>query len=255
MSQIAVGPQVSQVWTGNGPVLLANQDLVNAVTIGNNQGISIDGMNGDVIPALGSIGYIGGQPLFAIAPAGTAALTVIAGGTSWAPSPAQVALQIEALGLAKDTSVQQVHTSVSGLSQTGQTIAQEAQTLGGPPFVPQLKSATVVRQSVAVTPFFTFPSAGRIWAIDLSYFITTNNSYAVSTSQTYAALETGSGKSLAIVELGASNPNQGFGGQSTKPLNGLPIVAGDTLILDVNNGAVISNLNQRASVVVLYSVP
>lgn len=264
MTQVPVGPQVSQIWAGHGPVLFANQDLVNSVTVGDNQSVFIDSPSAVVIPPLGSISLLGNKSLYAIAPSGTAALMVIAGGTSWAPSPAQVALQIATLGLARDSSVMTVNSTlgvpaqdgtVSGLSAPGQTIAEENQTLGTPPFVPALKAATVVRQATGVNTFFTFGNAGRIWAVALSYFVTTNSSYAVSTSATYAAVETGTGLTLGIVELGAANPNQGFGGQSNLPFNGLPIAKGDSLKLDVNNGSVIANLNQRASCVVLYSIP
>jgi hypothetical protein len=255
MTQYAVGPQVSQVWTGGGPVLFANQDITNTVTVGGTTNVFQDSPAAVPIPPLGSIAVEGYDSWYAIAPAGTTALLVIPGGTSWSPSPADVALQISTLGLAKDTSVLTVNGSVDSLSSPGLTIAQEGQALGTPPFVPSLKSATQIRQSTGVNTFFTFGSAGRIWAVALSYFTTTNNSYSVSTSQTYAAVETQSGLTLGIVELGAADPNQGFSGQSNLTFNGLPLAGGDKLILDVNNGTVVANLNQRASAVVLYSIP
>lgn len=243
-------------------MLFANQDLVNEVTVGGTTSVFPDSPAAVIIPPLGSIAVLGRDLWYAVAPAGTTALLVIPGGTQWSPSPAQVALQIAALGLARDTTVQGVNSSVQ--SQTsGVTIAQDILQTGAPPFVPSLQAATVVRQAVAVTKFFTFPSAGRIWSVALSYFTTTNASYSISTSQTYAAVETTPPASdnlsialtLGIVELGAADPNQGFSGQSNLSFNGLPVPAGTGLMLDVNAGSLIANLNQRASAVVLYSIP
>ena len=263
MPVFPVGPAAAQVWAGQGPVLIANQDLAQPVTVGTRPGLAPGDGDCDLVPPLGSIAYTGGIK-YAAAAAGTAPLLVIAGGTSWAPSPADVALQIQALGLATNAAVLQVNGTlgspaqdgtVGRLAAPGQTIAQEGQALGVPPSVPALKAATIVRKNVSISTFFTFGGAGRIWAVALSYFVTTNNSYTLSTSQTYAAVETGSGLTLGIVELGAANPNQAIPGQSNLAFNGLPISNGDTLNLDVNAGSVITNLNQRASALVLYSIP
>jgi hypothetical protein len=242
MTQIPVGPQVSQVWAGQGPVLLANQDLASPVTVGTIQNISMDASNTDVIPPLGSIGYGGSPTLYAIAPAGTAALLAIAGGTSWAPSPADVALQISELGLAKNTTVA--------------ALPGQIQTLGAPPYVPNIKSHTVVNQGPTVpTTFYTFKSAGRLWSAHLSFAMSTNSS-GTATNQAYARLITGSGTTLMIIETsvgGAFSTNSGDGDLN---IGGLVINEGDQLQIDVNNGVNLGGQGvMRASCVALVSVP
>jgi hypothetical protein len=197
MAQFAVGPQVTQVWTGGGPVLLANQDITNTVTICNLPFFSQDAQNADTIPALGSIAYQGGTSLYALAPAGTAALLVVSGGTSWAPSPAQVALQIATLGLAKDSTLQTVNTSVGTVNTTLGSPAQDssvqsvktntanALSSGVPPGVPNIASASQLFGTVGGSPYtlFTFGSNGRlaanILATDDAFFV--GNTSAPST--------------------------------------------------------------------------
>lgn len=81
-------------------VCLANQDITNPVTIGRLPNFAQGASNTATIPPLGSITVDGSKTLWGLAPAGTAPLLVMPGGGQWAPSPAQVAAQISALGLA-----------------------------------------------------------------------------------------------------------------------------------------------------------
>jgi len=107
-----------------------------------------------------------------------------------------------------------------------------------------------------VVPFFTFPKAARIWTVTLSYVITSNASYSLATSRTYARIVTDPGLvTLAIVNLGIANQNQHSEGQSEPPLTGLPVTEGESLVLDVNGGTTVPQMNQQASAVVLYSIP
>src|SRR5690348_18138600 len=61
---------------------------------------------------------------------------------------------------------------------------------GVPPAVPNLQGAQIINQNVQVTNFFTFPAAGRIWQVVLSYSVVTNNSFSLATAKSYAAVET-----------------------------------------------------------------
>jgi hypothetical protein len=77
-------------------VTLANQDLTQNVTISRSNTVT----GGAIIPPLGSITVDMSKTIWGTAPAGTLPLLVFPGGGQWAPSPAQVAAQINALGLA-----------------------------------------------------------------------------------------------------------------------------------------------------------
>lgn len=224
MGQYAIGPQITQVWTaGSGLVTLANTDIVNTVTIGRSRNLKIGGMDADPIPPLGAVTYDGTKTLYAIAPAGTAGLTVIPGGSSWSPSPSQIAAQIAL----------------------------------NPVAVPNITSKVVKNQGPTTpTTFYTFPAAGRLWGGTLSYDMATNNSAGGGTIQGYAAIITGSGITTGLVECNTGGPSSA--NAVAVPLLGLgfPVASGDTLQIDVNNGVTMgTNGVMRASVVAWVSVP
>lgn len=129
---------------------------------------------------------------------------------------------------------------------------------GVPAAVPNCKSAQILHQGVSTpVPFFTFPAAGRIWAVSLSYVITSNPSFTLATARTYAVV-TVSPASITLpgaIDLGVAGPKQVTNAQSQLSLPGLPVTAGQSLILSVNGGALVANLDQQASAVVLYSIP
>ena len=107
-TQIAVGVRPVQVCPplGKGSsVTVYNQDILNPVTVSRNNSVGLNASNGAPIQPLTSAVMDATYALYAVAPAGTAALIILPGGGSMSPSPAQIATQISALGLAKDTSV------------------------------------------------------------------------------------------------------------------------------------------------------
>ena len=234
-----MGPQVAQVWAGSGPVLLANQDLVNAVTVGTMSSVFIDSQAADVVPPLGSIAYIGGSTLYAIAPAGTAALEVIAGGTSWAPSPADVALQIQDLGLAKDATVQATNSLLD---------------MGVAPFVENLTSYSKILQGPTTGKVIrTLTTNSRLWLASLSYAITSSG--GTGSNQGYARIFTQSGLDLCIVEAAVSENPDSANGNQTPAFGGIELLDGDVINLDVNGGTTFNGCVQRASCTVLLSTP
>lgn len=239
MPQIAVGPQISQVWAGGGPVVLVNQDPANAVTIGRNQGaLSIGAANADPIVPGGSITYQGHSALYAIAPAGTAPLLVIPAATSAAASAAGSAAQTTELG--------------NIAANTGNAL-----TFGVPPAVQGITSASLLQQVVAGSPhtIFTFPAAGRIWDISLSAALVAGGAYASGRQNVYVLAKAGS-VVLEVLEMAVSNANQVDSDHGDLSLNGLAAPLGTVLTLDVNNGVSIDpDAELRASVNVLYSVP
>jgi hypothetical protein len=126
--------------------------------------------------------------------------------------------------------------------------------LGG---TPQSQSATAGSQ--AATAFYTFPAAGRLFASEISFAITSNNTFAAASQQLYARVSTQSGINLGNVQLSLSNANQiasGHGGL-TLPDTGVPVAKGDKLLLDVNNGATVTGGQgtMRAECTVFFTIP
>lgn len=243
MAQFAVGPQVTPVWNGQGPVLLANQDLVNAVTIGYQPNVVMDAQNADVIPPLGSIAYLGGTTLYAIAPAGTAALLAIANGTSWAPSPAEVALQISTLGLAKDTSVQSV------VGNTGSALS-----MGVPPNVPNIKGAAQIGVNPGSSPatVYTFTGNGRAWGYLLAGVVQSTS--GASNGRVFFRGLVG-GQPVATLEKASITAVNSDSGEIFVPLNGYSVPNTTAVTIDVNGGSSVSGAVIAGSAVFLYSIP
>jgi len=116
-----------------GPVMLVNNDTINTIWISSSRSVSPTGSDSIPIPALGSIS-LSPQDLWAVSNVPNVQLLLVPTGTQWAPSPAQVATQINALGLAKDTSVnnpsyQPITLTNAGLLTKDSTLA--SQTAGG----------------------------------------------------------------------------------------------------------------------------
>lgn len=127
---------------------------------------------------------------------------------------------------------------------------------GVPPAVPNLLGATLLQRGVSITSMFTFPQAGRIWQVVLSYAVTSNASFTLSTARTVATVQTvTSGLTLAVVQLGIANPNQHAEGTCPVAFGGLSVVPGETVRLNVNGGNTIAQMDQQASATMLYSIP
>jgi hypothetical protein len=113
--------------------------------------------------------------------------------------------------------------------------------------------------ALSPTVFYTFPSAGRIFACELTFTFGTNNAYAVGVQQLYARVTTASGIILGTVRLTATVPSQSGNGQGgiTAPESGIPVAKGDQLIFDVNNGVTLTGNDgvMDAECSVLYSIP
>jgi len=128
---------------------------------------------------------------------------------------------------------------------------------GVPGAVPNLQGASLIqRGSPASYNMVTFPAAGRVWMVILSYVITSNATFSLSTVRTVAAVQLVINPLvLATIQLGVANPNREAWQALSIPYPGLPVTAGETVQLNLNNGVVIPQLDQQASVSVLYSIP
>jgi len=127
---------------------------------------------------------------------------------------------------------------------------------GSPAAVPNCQSAQALRRALGgAGTFFTFPTAGRVWTVMLSYMVVSGSTFT-STAKFAATITTGLGAlPLAVVELGLGAANHEDSGSCVVQLNGLPLVGGDSLGLTINGGVSVAGADQEASAVVLYSIP
>lgn len=109
---------------------LANNDETNTVWVGTKQNMTPT--DSGVVPCapLGSIPIDAGSTTYIVSAGPTVQCFLIPGGGTWAPSPAQVAAQIAALGLATLTAQ---NTQIGQLSSgVGTTIATDVSNTGAP---------------------------------------------------------------------------------------------------------------------------
>jgi hypothetical protein len=127
---------------------------------------------------------------------------------------------------------------------------------GSPPTVPNCLSAQALRRALGgAGTFFNFGGSGRVWTVMLSYTVVAGSTFA-PTARFAATITTGLGAlPLAVVELSLAAPSHEDSGGCVVPLNGLPLIKGDSLILTINGGVAVSGVDQEASAVVLYSIP
>lgn len=122
------------VQSGDGPTVIVNRDLTNTVLYGDASIASQNTNSYAVIDPLGSITVDGTSDIYAIPLTGKPTIDVIPGASNWVPSPAQVAAQINALGLAKDTTLTGVNTTLGTPAQQVAPVilAQLGSVLGAP---------------------------------------------------------------------------------------------------------------------------
>src|SRR5712691_3310916 len=132
---VNVGKQPQRIQTfmvQNTSFMLVNPDITNPIFIGNDPGSQLIS-----VPALGSVTLDASKHDIWVSTNGgnyTVNAYLMPNGSNWVPSPAQVAAQINALGLAKDTTVQTTNTTlgspaqnatVSGLAGGSSSIASD----------------------------------------------------------------------------------------------------------------------------------
>lgn len=123
---------VRVVMAGDGPSLIVNRDLVNSVAYGD-QGISSANINVySLLDPLGSINVDGTSDVWVIPLTGTATVDVTAGSTNWSPSPAQIAAQLSTSGLALNSTLAGVNTTLGSPAQQISPVVLTAQgSIGG----------------------------------------------------------------------------------------------------------------------------
>lgn len=174
-----------------------------------------------------------------------------------------------AYGPATESTTAQVVTTLGKPAQDGTVagVTSQLANSGAAPFVPNLLSVAARQKAPGVNVLLTFgvipgqpPSLFRLWNAVLSLAAASNNSYNAGVTQMYAELRTASGLSLAILELAiggataGSTPMTANSGPCVVNHNGIEVESGDELILDVNNGATVTNLSIRASASLSYQL-
>lgn len=112
----------------NDTVMLVNPDITNNIFIGNDPGSQII-----PIPALGSVTLdTKKHDLWVSTNGGNFSVSafLMPNGSNWVPSPAQVAAQINALGLAKDTTLQTTNTNTNNIATNTTGVAKDATVTG-----------------------------------------------------------------------------------------------------------------------------
>lgn len=113
--------------------------------------------------------------------------------------------------------------------------------------------------SQAATAFYTFPKAARLFTAGLAYAVGSDATFAGSVDQFYARLSTASGLVLCSVQLVicTASDHDSDTDDWSGPDTGVPVAAGDQLVLDVNNGAPVTGGfgAMRADCNVIFTIP
>lgn len=108
---------VRVVTAGDNPALIVNRDITNTVAYGD-QSIASGNVNTyGLIDPLGSISVDGTVDIWVIPLTGTATVDVVVGASNWSPSPAQIAAQLSTSGLALNSTLSGVNTTLGSPAQ------------------------------------------------------------------------------------------------------------------------------------------
>jgi hypothetical protein len=146
---------------------LANNDQTNPVYVSTSPGVKSTDSDAIQVAPLGSIPVDPTFTSYIVSAGPSVQCFLMPGGGTWAPSPAQIAAQINALGLMKDTTGSAINTNVTGVAKDasvtplakdttlaaqtsgGATIAGNIATTGAPPI--NLKSTTQIANGLTIT--------------------------------------------------------------------------------------------------------
>ena len=102
---------------GDSPSLIVNRDVTNQVVYGG-QDIASGNINTySIIDPLGSINVDGTSDIYVLPLTGTPTVDVTDGSSNWSPSPAQIAAQLATSGLALNSTLQGVNTTLGSPAQ------------------------------------------------------------------------------------------------------------------------------------------
>jgi len=156
--------------------------------------------------------------------------------------------QLALLGLA---------TKAEQITQTTD-IPTNIQTLGTPPYIPNLKAASFTQMAPAGSPYslVTVGAASRIWYASLSFAVATDSTYAGGADGPFSELYIQTiGEIILACQLAINGTEQALNSDQVLSLGGIPVAAGDTIFANINNGNTIADAIIRAGAVVLYTTP
>lgn len=188
--------------------------------------------------------------------AATVQIDVIPDSAYWAPSPAQGAQQIAALGLATEATATVISTNTAN-TVTSTTMTADntgtALTAGVPPGVPNIATSIQSFKSPGTYTIHTMSADGRLWMASCSGTYEGNAGYGGGLVNTNVSIVTASGLTLSLIELAITVANQITNDTSVVPWNGIPLNSGDVIQLVVGTapaGTVI-----RGSGFAAWSIP
>lgn len=161
---------------------LANNDQTNQVFVSTNPGVKSTDSDAIPVQPLGTIPIDPTLTSYIVSAGPSVQCFLMPGGGTWAPSPAQVAAQINALGLMKDSTGTAINGNVTGVakdatvtgvskdttvSNLGTTIPANIGTTGAPGL--NLKTTTTLATAQAIAAGATFTAAAITGINQMAY--------------------------------------------------------------------------------------
>jgi hypothetical protein len=218
-----------------GPCLLVNTDTARTVYIGPQRPVTTADVE---LPPQASVSLDGSVAWYISAlAAGAVVCGVLPGGLAW-DNPVGVQLALDTLGLARDTTVA--------------ALPGQLQAAGIPPFISNAQPYGAVDLGAGGSPHQIVPPQGTdtyVWFAHLSLAASSNASHS-GNDQAYAMLQTASGKPLLPCQV-AIGDAASADSDSAQLTIGMILTAGDTVVVDCNNGNDITDAAFRAACVVI----
>ena len=224
---------------------IANNDQTNPVFVSTNPGVKSTDSDAVQVAPLGSIPVDPTLTSYVVSAGPSVQCYLMPGGGTWAPSPAQIAAQINALGLMKDTTGVNINTNVTGVAKDASItpLAKDATVTG------VAKDATLAAQTSGGATIASNIAAAGVPAINLK-----------STTQIANALVITSGTTTALTAItGINQPAYNLhitatSGVATKPwytvtLKWIDTASGFTVQVDAFTAFMSSTSNVLSTVI------
>jgi hypothetical protein len=252
------GPQ--QIWSkgsGANPFIF-NNDTVNTLYVGTKADVNRQDIS-SCIPFFPLAGQVWPDvEIWAFAPVAVNML-ITPGGSQIALSPVQIQLALNAAGLMKDTTGQAIHSTLGVPAQSHDvttSLPVNLQATGVPPFVPGIKAVSAVQLNPPGSPttLITFTQDGTIWYAGLNLAVASNAAYAATDGPFSYMYLTNPANILLSCQCAINGPGQAQTSDQNISFGGIAVKAGDTIVVNINNGNTIANAFIRASATILYTL-
>jgi hypothetical protein len=224
-----------------GPVLIYNADLTNVAYAGYSNSIGVS--TSTAIQPLTCVIMDGTRQIYGFCPTATVYLNVTPGGSYQSPSPAQVAAQISALGLATAALQNTQNNSINALPATLQPTWDSAFEAFNAPTTP-----------------ITLEDPGvphRIWGAWCGLAVACGGAYAGGFQMVTCQIDSSDGNPTIIqIALPLLNPTtESYDNTSLLFPTPLQKSGSASMQLNINNDAAITNASIRGWGGVIYSIP